>query len=350
MREAMSQGQMEKVRGFEKGFIATHLINIGSKLGLFEALNDAKGGLTAAQLAARLGLHEPYVRIWCHAAYHYEILDADSYGRFELQPFLNEILGDRLHFKNYLGNIATTVDIFGNLFQEFPGHFKTGRAVEDPYSAERSKVYYEATKNVHLVFQYMIVSKIDPLRHLLEGGCAFLDIGCGMGSLVVNLAQVFEKSRFIGIDPNPYGIEEARKAIARLGLEERVSVENIGGEALPYADEFDIATMVANIHEIKPEVRKTVLANAHKALKSDGYFLILDFPFPEELGDFRNPLYDFSVLDQFRKTCFGETHLSHYRRDEMLADVGFVEKQRRTIGKGMFELLIAKKKPAKGGS
>lgn len=343
MREELSQAQMGKVRGFEKGYVAAHLINIGSKLGLFEALNDTKDGVTSSDLAAKLGLHEPYVRIWCRTAHHFEILDCDSHGRFRLQPFLDEILGDRSHFKNYLGNISATIDIFGNLFGRFPDYFRTGGEIQDPYSPERSRVYYEATKNVHLVFQYMILPKSDHLKNLLETGCSFLDIGCGMGSLVINLAGVFDKSRFLGIDPNPYAIEEARKTTTLEGLDNRVSFENMGGEAIPYKDQFDIATMVANIHEINPEVREKVLVKAHEALKEEGHLVILDFPFPEEPADFRNPLYDFAVLDQFRKTCFGHDHISHFKRDRMLGQVGFVEKKRKTIGRGMFELLIVRK-------
>jgi hypothetical protein len=33
-------------------------------------------------------------------------------------------------------------------------------------------------------------------------------------------------------------------------LEERVSVEDIGGEQLPYKDEFDMISMVVTLHEI----------------------------------------------------------------------------------------------------
>lgn len=343
MREAMSQAQMEKVRGFEKGFVATHLINIGSKLGLFEALNDAKDGITSSHLAEKLGLYEPYVRIWCQTAHHFEILDCDPHGRFQLQPFLDEILGDKSHFKNYLGNIGATIEIFGNLFGEFPEYFRTGKAMSEPYSPERSRVYYEATKNVNLVFQYMILPKNERLKEFLETGCSFLDIGCGAGSLIIKLAQTYDKCRFVGVDSNAYGIEQARKAIGLLGLEKRVSVENLGGEAIPYKDEFDVAAMVANIHEINPDTREKVLVKAHDALKSRGYLVLLDFPFPEESADFRNPLYDFAVLDQFRKTCYGHVHLSHFKRDRMLERAGFAEKQRRTIGKGMFELLIVEK-------
>lgn len=343
MKELLSQTQMQKVRDFEKGFVATHLIHMGSKLGLFETLSKTRQGLTSDELAVRQGLHEPYVRIWCCTAYHFGILEVDASGRFTLEPFLTEILADTSHFKNYQGNIATSVEVFGRLFDRFPEYFKTGEPYENLYTPEMSRAYYEATKNIHLVFRYMILPRNHLLKEALERGCKFLDIGCGRASLIVALAQVFEASSFVGIDPNLYGIEEAKKAISQLGLGKRVSVENIGGEELAYVNEFDVATMVANVHEIKPGLRETVLRNAFQALKAEGQLLLLDFPFPAEMVDFRNPLYDFAILDQFRKAIVGYGHTSTYKRDHMLGSVGFKDLDRRTIGRGMFELVTATK-------
>jgi hypothetical protein len=73
MEEINAKTQMAKIRSFEKGFIAIHLINLGAELGIWEALYKEKDGLTVSDLAARLKLHEPYLKIWCQTAYHYEI-------------------------------------------------------------------------------------------------------------------------------------------------------------------------------------------------------------------------------------------------------------------------------------
>jgi hypothetical protein len=42
MEEVSTKTQMVKIRNFEKGFMATHLINIGNKVGVFEKLNEKK--------------------------------------------------------------------------------------------------------------------------------------------------------------------------------------------------------------------------------------------------------------------------------------------------------------------
>jgi len=58
--------------------MATHLINIGDKVGIFEALNQSKEGLTVPEIASKLGLHEPYLKTWCQTMYHFEVLDCDE--------------------------------------------------------------------------------------------------------------------------------------------------------------------------------------------------------------------------------------------------------------------------------
>jgi ubiquinone/menaquinone biosynthesis C-methylase UbiE len=343
MDEISAKTQMLKIRNFEKGFMATHLINLGAKLGIFEALNENKEGLTVPILAAKLGLHAPFLKIWCQSAYHFEILDGNEEGRYRLQPFLDEILGDRSHFRNYLANIAMDVDIIGEGFKEALEPFRTGTPLEAYQTPEFSEMVYEPTKNVALAFLFMILPKYEHLKKKLEEGVHYLDIGCGNGSLIIQLAQAFTKSKFVGIGPDKYGIKFAESKIDELGLEKRVLLEVMGGENLPYEAQFDMISMVVTLHEIPPAVREKVVSKAYRALKQAGHLLVLDFPYPDKLEDFRNSRYDYGVLDQFYEICAGTVHLTNAQQDELLSEAGFKNIQRIPIGKGMFDFLTATK-------
>ncbi|UCD82138.1 MAG: methyltransferase domain-containing protein [Desulfobacterales bacterium] len=343
MDEISTKTQMLKIRNFEKGYMATHLINLGARLGIFEALNENKEGLTVEILAAKLGLHAPYLKIWCQSAYHFEILDGDKKGRYKLQPFLDEILGDQSHYRNYLANIAMDVDIIGTFFREALEPFRTGKPVEIYHTPEFSEIVYEPTKNIALAFLFMILPKNEHLKQKLEKGIRYLDIGCGNGSLIIQLAQAFTKSKFVGIGPDKFGIEAAESKIVELGLEKRVSLEVMGGENLPYEAQFDMASMVVTLHEIPPGVRKKAVSKAYQALKQGGHLLVLDFPYPNKLEDFRNPMYDYGVLDQFYEICAGTLHLTNAQQDELLSAAGFKDIQRMPIGKGMFDFITATK-------
>ncbi len=344
MEGVSAKTQTAKIRNFEKGFMATHLINIGAKVGIFERLNEVKEeGLTISGLANILGIHEPYLKIWCQTAYHLEILDCDAQGRFKLQPFLDEILGDKNHFRNYLANIAMDVEIIGKGMPNAFDYFRTGKAIESYHTSEFSKMVYEPTKNTALAFLFMIFPKNEHLKQLLEQGIRFLDIGCGNGNLIIQLAQSFGNSTFVGVGPDVHGIKAAKSSIAHVGLKDKVSVEHMGGEDLPYNEEFDMVSMVVTLHEILPEVRTRAVQKAHRALKNGGYLLILDFPYPDKLEDFRNPMFDYGILDQFYEIYAGTVHLNNKQQDEILANSGFKNIQRMPIGKGMFDFITATK-------
>jgi len=343
MEDISPKTQMAKIRTFEKGFMAMHLVNLGAKLGVFEALHEDRDGLTVPVLAAKLGVHEPYLKIWCQTAYHFEILDSDEKGRFKLQPYLDEILGDKNHFRNYLANIAMDVDIIGQGFTRSAGAFRTGNPFPIYDTPEFSEMVYESTKNIALAFLFMIFPKNEHMKQMLEQGIRFLDIGCGNGSLVIQLAQAFGKSTFVGIGPDANGIQSARSAISKLDLEGRVSMEQLGGQKLTYKNEFEMVSMVVTLHEIPPALRQKTVENAYRALKQDGYLLVLDFPYPGQLEDFRNPRYNYGILDQFYEICADSVHLTTEQQDEILSAAGFKNIQRVPIGKGMFDFITARK-------
>src|SRR5690606_30698235 len=57
----------------------------------------------------------------------------------------------------------------------------------------------------------------------LRAGARVADIGCGLGSSTVLVAEAFPKSTIVGSDYHPESIELARKKAADAGLGDRVS-------------------------------------------------------------------------------------------------------------------------------
>ncbi len=342
MEEATAKSQMAKIRGFEKGFMATHLINLGREMGFFEVLNEAKEGISVFDLASKLGVHGPYLKVWCETAYYFEILDCDDQSRYKLQPFLDEVLGDKSSFKNYLETISLDISV-GEGFKDAPGYFQSGDQMETYHTPEMSQMFYKGTKNIYLVYLFMIFPKNETLDQLFKSGIRFMDIGCGDGTLITQLANNFQNSLFAGVNPDPFGIEEAQKKIDQANLSDRVSALNMGGEKLTEENEFDVVNMTLTLHEIPPAVRPEVVEAAYKALKPGGYLLILDFPYPSSLEEFRNPLYEAGILDQFYEVVIGAVHLSTKQQEALLTKVGFKDIKRVSIGKGMFEFVTATK-------
>jgi SAM-dependent methyltransferase len=342
MEEISAESQMAKINNFHKGFKATHLINIGAKLGIFKALNDAKEGITVSELASKLGLHEPYLKIWCQTAYFFEILDCDNQGRFKYQIFMDEILGDESHLNNRLGVNNVTVNIIGERLKDSLDYYRTGEIVES-YPPERTEIVAESTKILHryIGLYFSMLPEDDPLRQMLERGIRFLDIGCGAGGFIIQLAQSYKNSRFVGIDPIIYGIEAGKKTISKLKLEDQVSLKHVSGEEITYRDEFDITSMVLTFHEILPDIRAKVVEKSYQALKNNGLLLIIDFSYPERLEDFRNPAFEPGVLDQFDDCNLGAIILNEREENEMFTEVGFKDIKR--ISMQGFDIVTAVK-------
>ncbi len=341
MNEVNAKSQFAKIRNFEKGFMSIHLIDIGSKLGIFEVLNDAKNGISINDLSSKLNLHEPYVRIWCQTAYHFEIIDCDDNGNFKLQPFLDELLGDRSNVKNYLSNISL-ISFAGQGMKDASALFKNGGVVESYNTPHFSEIVYTASKNIYLVYLFMILPKNEKLKQLLDNGIRFLDIGCGNGNLIIQLAQHFKKSSFAGINPDVHGVREGENTISELKID-NVRLERLGGEKIDYIEEFDMVNMAVTLHELPPAIRPSIIENVFRALKSGGHILILDFPYPGNIKDFRNPQYEYGIFDQFYEAFIGTVHLSTEEQTALLIEKGFKNIERIQIGKGMFEFVTAEK-------
>ncbi len=332
MKEITFESQATKIENFYNGFAATHLIHIGDKLGLFEVLNDAKKGLTTSELASELGLHEPYLKIWCQTALFLGILDYDEGGRFKFQPYMNEILGNKSNFRNILGRFNSAVNIHGERLKESIILYKTGKILEG-YSPQHSEMVAKATKPFHtyLNVYFKQLPSTNPLKQMLEKGVNFLDIGCGNGRLIMQLAMLFTNSRFTGVDPSLYGINSATKNIEQLGLKDRVFVKNLGGEELQYKEEFEIACMTVVFHEINPTIRFKALENIYKALKKGGRLIIFDFSYPEHIDDFKNPNYGSAIIHQFNETSLGVVFLNPTEQTEMFTKIGFKDIQRMSL-------------------
>jgi len=333
MTKVTVRTKFEKLNQFRKGFIATHLIDIGRELGIFEVLKDAKKkGLTVSEIAEILGLHEPYLKIWCQTAYFFEILDYDQEGRYKLERFIDKLLADETYILYLLQVFNLYVNIEGDRLKTAAKYYKNGGIAEE-YSPERSKIVANSSKRANLMFPTFLKQhpQGNSILQTLEQGTKFLDIGCGSGILIIHLAESFQNSKFVGIDPIKHGIRTAQNKIQELGLEDRVSVECLGGQDLPYENEFGLISMIITLHEIYPDNRYNLLEKAFQALKKDGQLIIFDFSYPDKMEDFRNPNYELGIIDQFFETSLGTKHINVQEQNEMLTNVGFKDIQRKSL-------------------
>ncbi|MDF3001124.1 MAG: putative methyltransferase [Bacillota bacterium] len=98
-----------------------------------------------------------------------------------------------------------------------------------------------------------------------EAGC-FLDIGCGTGTVLINLVN--GKRRLYGID-----LSEKMVEISRDRLQENAVIEEADAERLPFEDNlFDLVLCNASFHHY-PNPRE-VLQEIRRVLKPQGTLII----------------------------------------------------------------------------
>jgi ubiquinone/menaquinone biosynthesis C-methylase UbiE len=158
---------------------------------------------------------------------------------------------------------------------------------------------------------------IPPIARFVRGRdqrqLRLLDVACGSGRFLHQLAQAFPAMPMTGIDLSlPYLAEAASYLHGR----RNVSLLEANAEALPFADEsFDIVTSVYLFHELPAGVRRQVTAGIARVLKPGGLFVFVD---SLQWGDVA--AYD-GLLEAFPQR-FHEPYFLDYLDDSLSGDGG----------------------------
>ena len=103
-----------------------------------------------------------------------------------------------------------------------------------------------------------------------------VDVACGSGAFLRDLAEAFPRAALAGLDLSPAYLSEAR---ARSGR----GMVQANAERLPLADDsLDAATCVYLFHELPPRVRPIVAAELARVLKPGGVLAFADSVQPSD--------------------------------------------------------------------
>lgn len=119
---------------------------------------------------------------------------------------------------------------------------------------------------------------LDPLiaQAQIEPAHAVLDVGCGTGTLAVDVKRRFPSVQMTGVDPDPGALDIARRKAAHAAV--AVRFDQAFGDALPYGDDsFDRVFSSMMFHHVAGDDRQKLLAEIYRVLKPGGRLEFLDF-------------------------------------------------------------------------
>ena len=251
------------------------MTSVGHRTGLFDTMAYIGAYATTHQIAAAGGLSERYVREWLGAMVTGGIVDHDPVTHTYRLPLEHANWLTRTAVPSNMAASSQWIALLGGVEDEVVAAFRHGRGV--PYSSYKrfhEVMAEESGQSVVAALFDHILPLVPDLRARLERGIDVLDIGCGAGRAMIELAHAFPASRFTGLDFSDHAI-----VTARLTADER-GVDNVTFAARDVAQlddchgRYDLVTAFDAIHDqAKPA---EVLRHIAAALRPGGIFLMQD--------------------------------------------------------------------------
>lgn len=253
------------------GELASLMTHLGFRLGLFDALRG-RGVVSVDALAQRTSLHRRWVLEWLRQQTAAGLLEYVDEEHFRLSDEVAGLLLDDTS-TTYVGWLFHP-PIGGDGLERLSEAFRTGLGMTwDDHGASGAHMVASSTNAQHRLLATHVLPLLEGVVERLTRGGTAIDVGCGSGVAIAELARAFPRSTFVGIDPSPTALADARARVARAGLS-NVEFELGTAEELPDAARFDFAMVLDCMHDMThPQEAMTAI---RRAVKPDGVWLVKD--------------------------------------------------------------------------
>jgi ubiquinone/menaquinone biosynthesis C-methylase UbiE len=149
----------------------------------------------------------------------------------------------------------------------------------------------------------------------LAPGQKVLDVGCGTGTLVLQIRRSFPGVEVVGLDPDPKALARAKRKAERQGA--AVRFDQGFADSLAYPDaSFDRVFSSMMFHHVEGDDKEKMLREVRRVLRPGGSFHLMDFVGPEASDGFLARLFhsharlkdnsERRILEWMRQAGFGD--------------------------------------------
>ena len=255
------------------------LILMGDRLGLYKAMAHA-GPVTSAELAAKTGTTERYVREWLNAQAAGGYVTYDPAGnRYTLPPeqaFALAMEGSPAFLPGAFQVAVSAVMDMDKIMAAFRSGKGVGWHEHNTYLFEGTERFFRPNYKAHLISEW--VPALKDVEAKLKAGTRVADVGCGHGASTILMAEAYPKSEFVGFDYHQASIDWARKAATAAGVADRASFEVASAKDYPGSG-YGFVAFFDCLHDLGDP--QGAARHVLESLAPDGTWMIVE-PFADD--------------------------------------------------------------------
>lgn len=260
------------------GYVAHRTVELGLRSGLLHAIDEV-GPASAPDLAARLDLDPFYVEVWARAALAAGVVERRGPG-YALAPHMDTLLLDR-DAPGYVGGVFEVL-ARPEVFDHFGRRLADGTRV---WWSDLSPEWIAGVASTGRPFYTRLVpdglARVPGLPAVLDERPRILETACGAGMGLARLATTYPDATVVGVDGDAHSLALAADHLRTAGVDDRVELVHSPLEDLDVPPGmFDLVVNNISMHECRDIDAVTAATRAH--LRPGGWFVISDFPFPED--------------------------------------------------------------------
>ncbi|HSE83075.1 MAG TPA: class I SAM-dependent methyltransferase [Thermodesulfobacteriota bacterium] len=249
------------------------MISVGYRTGLFDVMGELPPA-TSEYIAERTGLNERYVREWLGAMVTGGIVMYDPKKNTFFLPPEHSAWLTRKAAPNNIAVTTQWLSVLGSVEDKIVDCFRKGGGVPyEDFNRFHEVMADESRQTVIIPLLDHLIPLVPGLREKLEAGIEVLDIGCGSGFALIELAKEFPNSRFTGYDLSSEAIESGNSKARELGLN-NLELKAKDVAQIDERQKYDLITTFDAVHD--QAYPDKLLTNIFNVLKDDGVYFMQD--------------------------------------------------------------------------
>ena len=194
------------------------MVSIGHRTGLFDNMSQSPPA-RSEEIAARAGLNERYVREWLGAMVTGGVVDFDPASNRYSLPAEHAAFLTRAAAADNMAVFGQYIAVMGCVEGDIVECFKKGGGVPyEKFPSFHEVMAEDSGQSVLSSLESHILPLAPGLTERLAKGIRVLDAGCGRGRILTRLAELYPRSRFVGMDLSHEASDYARDKAAKEGL------------------------------------------------------------------------------------------------------------------------------------